>query len=267
MNAKEWIDSSFDCQNDYVLVTGASSGIGLEYLKAFLALGCRCIATSNDAAELAETCDSLQGKHRGPIIEVVADLSTLNGIQQLLSSIQGYSIGVLVNNAGFGIKGPFVEQNPQLYSDVVVLNSLAPTLISRHCVPQMLSKGRGLVLHVASVNAVTPIGYNAVYTATKAYLLYYAYAMAYELKQSPLMFQIVLPGTTNTPFHRRQGAVPQSMFMSPDLVVSRSLARIDQSVHVSNRFDRLLLPIVSMLPLSLRIRLGTYLLKRRLKII
>jgi len=85
------------------------------------------------------------------------------------------------------------------------------------------------------------------------------------MRGTPIVFQIVLPGTTDTPFHKRQGAVPQAMFMAPDVVVKKSLQRIDRLLCVSNRFDRVLFPLVSVLPLWARTALGTYLLKRRLK--
>jgi short-subunit dehydrogenase len=266
MNIQQWIDASFDYSNDYALITGASSGIGYEYLKALSRAGCRCIATSNDAIQLKEACGSLRDESGATILEVVADLGTSEGIRDLTGYIENYSIGILVNNAGFGLKGSFLDHEPRRYSDLVLLNALAPTLISRQCIPQMLARARGLILHVASINAITPIAYNAVYTATKAYLLYYAYAVAHELQRSPLVFQIVLPGTTKTPFHERQGAVPKVMYMTPDVVVKRSLDNLHQALNISNKWDRLLYPVVSLLPLSLRVRVATYLLKRRLNL-
>jgi short-subunit dehydrogenase len=262
LTVEQWLHKQFDRQADWVLVTGASSGIGLEYLKAFAGMGCRCLATSNDPAELEEARRAV----RGTVETVTADLSTPDGVAGVLAAVGGRRVGVLVNNAGFGLKGPFLDHDPRRYADLVHLNALAPTLLARGLLPGMVGAGRGLVLHVASINACTPIAYNAVYTATKAYLLYYAYAVAHELRHTPLVFQVVLPGTTNTPFHVRQGATPSAMFMTPDVVVRRSLARVNSAINISNRVDRLLFPLVSALPYWLRVRVGTFFLKKRLKL-
>lgn len=229
----EWLETSFDRATDYALVTGASSGIGLEYLKALAGLGCPCIATSENADELSRACSLLRKSGATQIAEIVSDLSTSEGIENLLAGIEEFNVAILVNNAGIGMKGSFIDHDPGCYAALVGLNSIAPTLICRHVLPDMIDKRRGLVIHVASINAITPIAYNAVYTASKAYLLYYAYAVAFELRDTPLVFQIVLPGTTDTPFHQRQGAAPQAMFMAPDVVVKRSLQRIDRLLCVS----------------------------------
>ncbi len=265
MTAQDWIERNFDRNMDYVLITGASSGIGYEYLRAFAKMGCKCIATSNDAEGLSTACSVVRSNHDVEIEQFVADLCTLEGVQKFIQAIQEYRVGVLINNAGFGLKGEFCNHSLQKYMDIIILNSLAPTLICRTVLPRMIEVGRGLILHVASINACTPIAYNAVYTATKAFVLYYAYAIAYECRSSSLVFQVVLPGTTNTPFHERQGAVPQSMFMNPDIVVHRSLGRINSPINISNRLDRVLFPIFSWLPYSIKIRLATYMLKKRLK--
>jgi short-subunit dehydrogenase len=266
VNARQWFLEQCNPVDSFALITGASSGIGLEYLNAFAAMGCKCIATSVDGSELAKAAQSVRQTHGVEVVEIVADLAQLEGVRHLLDTVSPYEIVAVVNNAGFGLKGEFLSHPSEAYEAIIFLNAMTPTLIARRLVPKMLAAGRGLVLHVASINAITPIAYNAVYTATKAYILYYAYAIAYELRHSPLIFQIVLPGTTKTPFHKRQGAVPQSMYMTPDVVVERSLSRIDRLLCISNKYDRILYPIVSVLPLPMRIRLATYLLKRRLKL-
>jgi len=164
----EWLETSFDRANDYALVTGASSGIGLEYLKALASLGCPCIATSENADELSRECSLLRKNSPAPIVECVSDLSTAKGVENLLAGIEGLNVAILVNNAGIGIKGGFVEHDPGRYAALVALNSVAPTLICRQVLPDMIEKRRGLVILVASINAITPIAYNAVYTASKA---------------------------------------------------------------------------------------------------
>lgn len=264
MNARQWIAQSLKpCT---ALITGASSGIGYQYLRSFAELGCECIATSIDESGLRKAADDVRRDFGAPVTEIVSDLTLESDRARLFRETEGRQIDVLVNNAGFGVKGEFLSHPPTVYQELVALNALAPTLLCRHYLPPMVTRQFGLVIHVASINAVTPIAYNAVYTATKAYLLYYAYAIAHELRETPVRFQVVLPGTTRTPFHDRQGAVPTAMFMEPDEVVRRSLARIDQLVSISNRADRFLFPFIAALPLWLRVRLGTYLLKQRLKL-
>jgi short-subunit dehydrogenase len=266
VNIEAWIKKSFDLEKDSVLITGASSGIGYEYLKVFTAIGCKCIATSNESAELDACMQKLDSSSASRVRLVTGDLATSAGLCHLIESVKLDRIGVLVNCAGFGLKGGFADIDPQRYSEIIHLNSVAPTLLTRAVLPGMIEAARGLIVHVASVNAVTPVSYSAVYSATKAYILHYAYALAYELRSTPILSHIVLPGTTNTPFHVKQGAVPSSMCMQPNEVVKRSLSRVDAIIHVSNKLDRFLFPLVASLPYFLRIRFAAYLFKKRLKI-
>lgn len=266
MNLAQWTDKYFDRQRDWALITGASSGIGHEYLKAISSLGIQCVATSNNREELTRVCSALHDEGRPAILPIVADLANPKGRSELLNTIREMPIRLLVSNAGIGVKGLFVNNHAEDLEHVVGVNALAPIMLLRSVLPDMVANRRGLVIQVASINACSPIAYNAVYTGTKVCCLYVLYAIQYENRHSGVTFQICLPGTTNTPFHSRQGATPTALFMEPDEVVRRSLSRVDSLISISNRVDAMMYPFIMAMPLWLRLRIATFLLKRRLKL-
>jgi short-subunit dehydrogenase len=118
----------------------------------------------------------------------------------------------------------------------------------------MVERGRGVVVHVASLNALAPMPGSAVYSAGKAFLLSYATALWHEHKDSGVVFQTLLPGTTATAFHDRQGTRLPPWAMRPDDVVASSLAALGRApVHVPGRLNRVLRRLGAALPLELRV--------------
>lgn len=260
MNYQRWIAQHFDLQRDSVLITGGTSGIGLEYLRLLAAEGCHCIVVSNEPGRFPAVRAAC-----GERIECIdCDLSDFDAVQSLEARLSGLRIRMLINNAGFGLKGRFTSQSRESYRRIVAVNALAPTLLSHLLLPSMQALGDAVHISVASINVASPIPLNAVYTATKHYVWSYALALSQEYAGSGIRFQIMLPGTTDTPFHDKQGVKPAAMTMQPDEVARRSLSRLDQLIHIPNIADRLSYPIGSRLPIRLRMRVAAWMLKRRL---
>lgn len=264
MNLKQWIDANFDTSKEYAFITGASSGIGYEYLKAFACHGCRCIVLSEESELLTKVSNEITKTYGVEIIPIVIDLSNISEVQKLKNLLKPYKITALINNAGFGYKGTFLDMEEQAIINMVNVNSLAPTLISRYLLNTMRDLNKGLVVSVATINIVTPIAKNCIYTASKFYTWAYSLAMFMENSDKNIYFQTLLPGTTDTPFHIKQGAKPSSLTMSPKAVMEYSIQNLHKVICIPNKVDRFLFPFVTRLPIFYKMKLASVMLKKRL---
>ncbi|MCB9255369.1 MAG: SDR family NAD(P)-dependent oxidoreductase [Bdellovibrionaceae bacterium] len=263
MHFSAWKKSNFG-GSDWGLVTGTTSGIGKEYAEALAKLGCNLICVSNESGPLEVQKSELESKHGIRVRTLELDLRDIEETKAVAASLANEPIKVLINNAGFGLKGPLQTHPVQDYIDVINVNAVAPVVFTRALLPGMQKSGSGFVIHVASINAVVPIPNNQVYTATKAFCFSYAAAVARENKNSGIRFQLVLPSTTRTPFHDRQGAHPGRGAMLPETVVEASLRDVNQHFCIPHRGDRFLASIFPFLPRVFAIDLAGYILKKRL---
>ncbi|HOA75928.1 MAG TPA: SDR family oxidoreductase [Phycisphaerae bacterium] len=185
-----------------VLITGASSGIGLELAKLFAADGDRLILVARRADKLEALADELRRNYGTQVQVIVADLRRPEAPQEIFDVVQsgGQPVDVLVNNAGFGARGRFVELDPQRQADMIQVNVTAPTRLARLFLPGMLQRNRGGILNVASTAAFQPGPYMSVYYATKAYILSFSEALAEEVRRTNVRISCLAPGPTITEF-------------------------------------------------------------------
>lgn len=264
MNYRNWLDRHFDKARDSVLITGGSSGIGLEYLRLLAAEGCHCVVVSNEPERFEALRARVHADFGVHVDTIDCDLSRYEQVLALEPQLAAFRIRVLINNAGFGLKGAFTELSKDAYRKIVAVNALAPTLISYMLLPAMQAMGNAVHISVASINVASPVAKNAVYTATKHYAWSCALALSKEYAGSGIHFQVMLPGTTDTPFHDKQGVRPSSMTMQPQEVARRSLCNLHQRVFIPNLADRLAYPLVSRLPIGLRMTFATWMMRKRL---
>ena len=264
MKMSDWIRDHYDAKKDWVVLTGASTGIGYEYLVLLCQLGCRVVAISNELEKMQEHQKTLAAKYGAVIEPIYCDLRNYDEVAILAQRLTSYSVSVLINNAGFGIKGRFEKHSPEVYRDIVAVNAVAPVVFTRAILPQMLKINSGIVIHIASINAYVPIPNNQIYTATKAFCLSYAMAVATENRKSNVVFQIVLPGTTLTPFHDKQGAHPAMGTMMPDEVAKGSFMNLHKAIFIPNKYDRLVPFLMRIFSLSFASRIAGFVLNKRL---
>jgi short-subunit dehydrogenase len=263
MHIESWLKENFR-KGERVLITGSTSGIGYCYAETFASLGCDLICISNEEAPLQKIKNQFETKYKINIINIVADLRDPEGTIKSISHIKDEKVRVLVNNAGVGIKGRFESNNLNSYIDLIKINTIAPVIFLHQYLPSMQKDNLGLIFNVASINALVPIPNNQVYTATKAFLSSLASAVARENKESKIKFQLVLPGTTNTPFHDRQGVQPKNLVMMPEDVVKASLTNIEKQICIPNKWDKVLPFVARIMPLNSLMDIAAYLLKKRL---
>ncbi len=187
-----------------VLITGASSGIGLELAKCFAADGCRLILVARNTAALEALAEELRLEHKIEVRALTADLRLAETPQRIFAALTGAGIvvDVLVNNAGFGTHGEFVETPLDRQIDMVQVNVTALTDLTGLFLPGLIQRRRGGVLNVASTAAFQPGPRMAVYYATKAFVVSFGEAIAEEVNGTGVTVTTICPGPTRTNFGR-----------------------------------------------------------------
>ncbi len=171
---------------------------------------------------------------------VEADLATADGLAAVTRAVQAGELDLLVNNAALAHYMPFADLPPEAARELVELNVLAPVLLSRTVVPQMLARGTGAIVNVASLLAYSGawaaphLPKRAVYASTKSFLVTFTEVLAQELAGTGVRVQVLCPGVVRTEFHSRQGMdMTGRTRMEPDDVVAASLRDLEQGVVVS----------------------------------
>jgi short-subunit dehydrogenase len=183
-----------------VLITGASAGIGAELAREFARHGHRLTLVARRKDKLAELAAELEKQHHVDVRVVAGDLAKATGAATLLKAVQAdrEHVGILVNNAGVIDVGPFAEADSAKLTGLVDLNVRALTELTSLFVPDMVKRGFGRVLNVASLAAFQPVPSMAVYAASKAYVLALSEALFEELKGTGVSVTALCPGLTDT---------------------------------------------------------------------
>jgi len=209
------------------LVTGASSGIGLE-LATLLARGGYDLVLVARRRERLEEIARAFGEEFGVAVTVIArdraDPDSPRAVAQEVES-RGLPIEILVNNAGLGVYGPFAQTPLEKERELIQVNIVALTELTKRLLPAMMTRGRGRILNVASTAAFQPGPLMAVYYASKSYVLFFSEALANELEGTGVTVTALCPGPTVTEFQTKAGIEGTHLFHSPLVRDVRSVAR------------------------------------------
>ena len=212
-----------------VLITGASSGIGLELARCFAADGSRLVLVSRKGTALEELATELRKAHKIQAQVITADLALPDAPNRLLAHLQaaGLKVDVLVNNAGIGAQGRFAELPLGRQLEMLQVNITSLTHLTRLLLPGMIERRRGGILNVASTASFQPGPGMGVYYATKAYVLSFTEALAEELSGMGITVTAVCPGPTATNF----GAAANMRTLGMVKKVSMTAASVAQIGH------------------------------------
>ena len=209
------------------LITGASSGIGLELAHLFAQDGYRLVLVARSRGALRELGDDLQSRYGITVRIAPKDLAHPASPSELYQELQeaGVVLDVLVNNAGFGAAGTFLKTNWSDESEMLQVNIIALTHLAKLFLPQIRAR-EGKLLNVASTAAFQPGPFMSVYYASKAYVLSFSEALAEELLGTGATVTCLCPGPVKTNFQKRAYLEGTPMGNSPLLIDVREVARV-----------------------------------------
>lgn len=190
---------------DWALVTGASSGIGLEFARVLARDGVSLVLAARREDALANVAGELARQHGVEARAVACDLATPEGVRQCLAAVAGLDLAILVNNAGAGLAGRFDLQDPERLAALVHLNCTAPVALAGALLPKLRARGRGAVIFTGSVSGCQPLPLHALYAATKSFDNLLAEGLWGELRGSGVDVLALEPGATETEFQRAAG--------------------------------------------------------------
>lgn len=216
------------------VVTGASSGIGEQMARRLAATGHDLVLVARRRERLERLAEELRAEDGAQSEILVADLQEEDGLQAVRSRIeQGDPPDVVINNAGFGRYGPFVDQPVDEVGEMVRLDVLAVTILSRAALGVMVPRRSGKLLNVASTAAFAPGPLGAVYHASKAYVTSLSEALHEEAAPHGVHVTVLCPGFTPTGFQERAevglGSLPGWMLTDAATVAREGLAALDRN--------------------------------------
>ena len=209
----------------WVLITGASQGIGHEFAKIFAAEGYHLVLVARDKTKLSQIAAELSALH-GITVKVMAkDLSSAAAAREIFDELQREQIpiSILINNAGFGHQGAFAGIDLQRHVDLIQVNVTSLVQLTHLFLKPMLARREGRILNVASTAAFVPGPYMQTYYASKAFVKSFSCALAKELEDSGVTVTSLCPGLTRSQFQARAGMRRSETFF---MMESDTVARI-----------------------------------------
>jgi short-subunit dehydrogenase len=221
------------------LITGASRGIGAAYARSLAARGYALVLVARDRARLEEVADQARRAHGVPVAVEMLDLSIPDAAHRLYAVTRPHGQPALVvNNAGFGLYGRFLDQPTPRIGEMLRLHVQCVVETTRLFLPGMVERRRGAIINVASTAGFVPTAFLTTYGATKAFLIRFSEALAEEVRPYGIRVQACCPGTTTeTGFHATAG------FQVPNPLAATTAAEVaERSLNALER-DRVVVTI------------------------
>lgn len=186
----------------HTLITGASRGIGFEFARLLAEEGHALVLVARQSDELETLAKTLKEEFRVDVLVIPTDLGKSGAADAIIRALTDRSIEVncLINNAGFYVKGSFAETTWEHELDLVRLQCVSHTELIKRLLPGMIRSGNGRILNVCSTGSFTPGPFNAVYCASKAFVLSLSEALSEEVKGTGVTVTALCPGGTATSF-------------------------------------------------------------------
>jgi uncharacterized protein len=216
------------------LITGASSGLGAEFARQLAARGFDLFLTARNQEHLLQIKNSILIDNKVHVEIIPADLANSTDLNKLIDNInQITNLDMLVNCAGFGTVGKFYQVDPEKELAMMQVHMVAPVMLSRIVLPQMINRNHGAIINVASLAGLIPIR-NVLYHSSKAFLISFSEVLHTELLGSQVIVQALCPGFVYTEFHDTpeysrfsRNNVPRFLWMTGQQVVSASLKSLN----------------------------------------
>ena len=189
----------------YALITGASKGIGKAIAEELAAMQTDLILVARSGSLLKEIASDLSNRYGIKADHLAIDLSDPTASSQINDWLKqkGYAVNILVNNAGYGLSGPFETYSAKENRDMMQVNMTVPVELSSLLIPELKKHPKSYILNIASAAAYQAVPGLMVYAATKSFLLSFSRGLAFELKKTNISVSVVSPGGTDTDFANR----------------------------------------------------------------
>lgn len=241
--------------NKTALITGATGGLGKEFVRIHAQNGGDLVLVGRNPQKLEQLQHEVQNKYHIKATIIAVDFTEYDAAEQIFAELQKANIRIdyLINNAGLGGQGTFLERTMDEDINMAKVNMIVPTKLMKLILPQMVKRGSGRVLNVSSSAALIPGPLQAEYYATKAYLTSLSDALWYELKDTGVTLTTLMPGAMETGFAKAGGLTDTKMFangVSPKKVAEEGYqSMLDGKMNVFAGLPGWQRPFVSMMPM------------------
>jgi len=253
-------DRFADRYGPWALVTGASSGIGAALARALAARGLNLVITARRTSLLDALADELRRERRIAVDVVGVDLARPDFLAPLLAACADRDIGLVVSNAGFGLKGEHHRLPAEQLTAMLMVNCHAPMLLAHAFAPRLVARGRGGLLFTGSIEGFLGFPWSSAYAASKAFVRVLGEGLWGELEGRGVDVMVVSPGATDTDAPAQQGIDPRKIpgrMMPPAEVAAQALARLGRRpVFVPGWLNRLMVRILTAMPRRLALRMA-----------
>jgi short-subunit dehydrogenase len=240
------------------LVTGATSGIGAAFARRLARDGWQLMLHGRRREQLEALAAGIRDTQGVGVEVILAEFAQLSGIEVVARRIREHgSVGLLVNNAGFGSVPGFVEDRIDVADAMVSVHVSATMRLTHAALPSMLAAGSGTIINVSSIAGFLPLASSPVYASTKAWVTSFTESLAADVAPRGIRMQALCPGFTRSDFHSRIGLDPEQMtasgplrFMSAERCVELSLAALGRGpvAYIPGVRNQLVIGLARMLP-------------------
>jgi uncharacterized protein len=232
----------FAYRDSTAMITGASKGLGAAFAKELAGRGMNLVLVARSIDALQDLANSLGAQYGVRCVVLQADLATSDAVKRIVTELGSLDlkIDLLINNAGLGLTGDFLSHHLAEELASIQVNVQALVGLSHALGAQMVSRGTGGIINLASNSAFQPLPHMATYAAAKAFVLHFSEALKFELRGRGVQVMAVCPGPTATSFFEGVSTkMKDGAFDSAELVVRRTLRSFDQkkSVAYPGRFS------------------------------
>ena len=229
----------------WALITGASAGIGEEFAKRFASEKMNLVLVARRKERLDKLAADLKSKHGVEIVTVQADLADEKFLTGITNITFEKEISILVNNAGFGYNGEFVNSDLRNQTDIIKVNCIAPVVLTHHFLKGMIERKNGAVIFLGSLVGYQPTPFTTVYSSTKAFNLFMGEALWYELRRHNIDVLVLNPGGTSTEFQKIAGTSAGPAPRNVSQVVDTAMKHLGKKMSV---VDGAMNKIISAMP-------------------
>ncbi|WP_458070858.1 SDR family NAD(P)-dependent oxidoreductase [Rhodanobacter sp. BL-MT-08] len=218
------------------LITGASEGLGAAYARELAARGTSLVLVARSLTKLEELAHSVRALHSVGCVAICCDLSDSDAVSNLMLELEWrkLKIDLLINNAGLGLTGNFLAHDLEKEQRSIQLNVRALVSLSHALGSQMILRGRGGIINIASNASFQPLPFMATYAAAKAFSLHFTEALRYELQGHGVQVMAVCPGPTATKFFEgTMVTMKETAFDSAEYVARRTLQAFDRKKTIA----------------------------------